>query len=349
MVIGEEIPGRMWRRMDESAQRALAAAASAAAASYVTPEHLLVALLSEPESDAAARLRALGVDVGALARRAAQHVPEAAAAGEQPLLTPRTLRIVELALTEASRDGEGHITPLRLLCGIAREGRSEAALLLRKRGVTLEALAGEPAESRTMLLPLRPAAPPRDPPPVPGAIGWVTLAAAVDILWSLVMIFMACAALQAPPTGLGPLALSLLVGPPGSHRTEAAILGSCCSVVTWAVFAGPLPHGYRWTWSAATGMLFVRSASSAAGTALLLSRALGQPYADGAVFFLALCALKAALILTLTIRLFRAREFFGIGERNGWRTLFRDGWWALLLTTVFEGAYLMTFALEPLR
>jgi len=34
----------------------------------------------------------------------------------------------------------------------------------------------------------------------------------------------------------------------------------------------------------------------------------------------------------LTVRLFRERKWFGVGEREGWRTLMREGRWTLAIT-----------------
>ena len=97
---------------------------------YVGVEHLLVALLEEPEGSIADRLRAEGIDTAEVHAE----VRRALGTGEDRLwegilVTPRVRKVVALAEEQA---GERAVEPLDLLEAIQGEGGSLAAEILRR-------------------------------------------------------------------------------------------------------------------------------------------------------------------------------------------------------------------------
>ena len=104
----------------------------------------------------------------------------------------------------------------------------------------------------------------------------------------------------------------------------------------------PLHKGARWAWSGAMGVFFTHPAGHLARGIGLLVLIEAEPAAGRLVFsaaavrILVPAAISALLLLfttsmLLAAGLFHARSWFGIGPREGWRTLLRDGWWAVAL------------------
>lgn len=95
--------------LDEGAGRAFATAAGEARALghyYVGPEHLLLALLAQPEEMAARALEALGVTAEAVRARVVERLPAAAPRPGGSLgVAPQTKRLLELARTLSKRLG----------------------------------------------------------------------------------------------------------------------------------------------------------------------------------------------------------------------------------------------------
>jgi hypothetical protein len=52
-----------------------------------------------------------------------------------------------------------------------------------------------------------------------------------------------------------------------------------------------------------------------------------------------------AILGMLTVGLFQARGWFGVRPREGWRTVLREGWWALAITLVLELGALLVWML----
>lgn len=106
---------------------------------YIGTEHLLLALVREGDGVAARVLQNLGVQL-AQAREAVGYIigrGDAPAAG--PLsLTPRTKRVIELAVEEARRLNHNAIGAEHLLLGLIREGEGVAAGILNSLDVTLD-------------------------------------------------------------------------------------------------------------------------------------------------------------------------------------------------------------------
>jgi ATP-dependent Clp protease ATP-binding subunit ClpB len=135
------------------AQEALASAQrSALAADHqrIEPEHLLVALLSDPDGIVFPVVRRSGADPGALRARAQQaidRIPKVYGPEQEPVLSPQSARLVERARKEASALGDQYVSTEHLLAGMAA-GSDAAARLLGEAGVTREAVLAALAEVR---------------------------------------------------------------------------------------------------------------------------------------------------------------------------------------------------------
>lgn len=69
-------------------------------------------------------------------------------------------------------------------------------------------------------------------------------------------------------------------------------------------------------------------------------------------WFLVACAVVfayAAVLLAFTVGLFGARGWFGVGRREGWRTLCAEGLWSLVVTALLELGTLAVVALALMR
>lgn len=138
-------------RFTERAANALTLAQKAAGEfghSYIGSEHLLLGLLREGGGPAAKALTACGVaedkllsEIEALSGRG---TPDAAAPQG---MTPRTKRIIELAISSASQMGAGYVGTEHLLLGLLREGQNVALTALHNLGVTPNQLAAKLSES----------------------------------------------------------------------------------------------------------------------------------------------------------------------------------------------------------
>ena len=106
---------------------------------YIATEHLLLGLIREGGGVAAEVLRSLGVErdkvrsqVEFIIRRGDHMI-----VGEIGL-TPRSKKVIELAVDEARRLGHHYIGTEHLLLGLVREGEGIAAGVLESLGVNLE-------------------------------------------------------------------------------------------------------------------------------------------------------------------------------------------------------------------
>ena len=132
---------------------------------YIGTEHLLLGLLSVPDSIAARALARIGLTqqdaeqailrkIGRGKRMPSGHIP----------FTPRAKKILELALREALQFGHNYIGTEHLLLGILSEGHGVAAQILA-------AQAGDLVQVRMAVLDLLPLAAPRDTVPWPVRTG----------------------------------------------------------------------------------------------------------------------------------------------------------------------------------
>ncbi len=68
-------------------------------------------------------------------------------AGRQSVLTPRTKKVIELAVKEAQRLGQNYIGTEHLLLGIISEGEGLAAGILENMGINLQELRAKTLEA----------------------------------------------------------------------------------------------------------------------------------------------------------------------------------------------------------
>jgi len=113
------------------------------------PEHLLVALVEQPDGVVPAVLRKLAIDPSALGRELREGLDRQpkVSGGAEPHLSPRLRVVVDAATSDAKAMQDDYVSTEHLLLGLASEpGRSPAATALKQRGVTreriLEALTG---------------------------------------------------------------------------------------------------------------------------------------------------------------------------------------------------------------
>ena len=106
---------------------------------YIGTEHLLLGLVREGEGVAAKVLSNLGVELN----KARNSVEFIVGRGDQIILgeiglTPRSKKVIELAIDEARRLNHDYIGTEHLLLGIGREGEGIAVGVLESLGVNLE-------------------------------------------------------------------------------------------------------------------------------------------------------------------------------------------------------------------
>jgi Clp amino terminal domain, pathogenicity island component len=100
---------------------------------YIGTEHLLLGLLMEGEGVAGRALAAVGVEQGAVRAQVEELVGRGsgARAGHIPF-TPRSKKVLELALREALSLGHNYIGTEHILLGLIREGEGVAAKILAR-------------------------------------------------------------------------------------------------------------------------------------------------------------------------------------------------------------------------
>ncbi len=110
----------------------------------IEPEHLLMAFLEQPEGIVGAILKKLGVDAGQIAsevKKALGKQPRVDGAGMgQPGITPSLNRVLDLALSEASRLRDEYVSAEHVLIVISDEKDGAAARILRSAGVTKDGI-----------------------------------------------------------------------------------------------------------------------------------------------------------------------------------------------------------------
>ncbi len=131
-------PARRWNPQVQSLIAGARAEAAALNHSYVGTEHLLLALGTGPGL-AAVALRRLGVDQEAVRAHIVDIVGRGTGGGpgEEPL-TPRTKKVLELAVRESVRLKHDEVGTEDVLLALVREGEGVAAqILVRRLGVDL--------------------------------------------------------------------------------------------------------------------------------------------------------------------------------------------------------------------
>ncbi|HET9808569.1 MAG TPA: Clp protease N-terminal domain-containing protein, partial [Candidatus Limnocylindria bacterium] len=138
--------GGPFERFNDRAKRVLAFAQDEAIHlkhNYIGTEHLLLGLVREGESVAANVLKALGVELSKV-RTAVEFIIGPGDAANMPsppnelTISPRTKKVIELAIDEARKLNHRHVGPEHLLLGLVREGQGIASGVIESLGVTLE-------------------------------------------------------------------------------------------------------------------------------------------------------------------------------------------------------------------
>jgi ATP-dependent Clp protease ATP-binding subunit ClpC len=106
---------------------------------YIGTEHLLLGLLREGDGLAARSLRRLGIQLDRVRSDVEQIIGRGTEAppGHIPF-TPRSKKVLELALREALQLGHNYIGTEHILLGLVREGEGVAAQVLVRRGADLD-------------------------------------------------------------------------------------------------------------------------------------------------------------------------------------------------------------------
>ncbi len=130
-------------RFNDRAKRVLALSQDEAIRfnhNYIGTEHLLIGLIREEEGVAARALRTLGVELEK-ARTALGFIVgrgDATTSPSEITLSPRTKKIIELAIDEARKLGQTRVNTEHILLGLAREGEGIASGILESLGVTMD-------------------------------------------------------------------------------------------------------------------------------------------------------------------------------------------------------------------
>jgi ATP-dependent Clp protease ATP-binding subunit ClpC len=128
-------------RFTKRAQRVLTLAQEEARRlnhNYIGTEHLLLGLIREENGAAVKVLRKLGVEPQRVKDMVERTVEQGQWTSPKLTLTPRTKRVIELAVDEARRMGHHYIGTEHLLLGLVREGEGVAVNVLRSMGANLE-------------------------------------------------------------------------------------------------------------------------------------------------------------------------------------------------------------------
>jgi len=134
--------GGPFDRFNDRAKRVLALAQDEAIRlnhNYIGSEHLLLGLIREEDGVAARALSTLGAEL-AKARTALEFIigrGDAATNPSEITLSPRTKKIIELAIDEARTLGRSEVGTEHLLLGLAREGEGIASGILESLGITM--------------------------------------------------------------------------------------------------------------------------------------------------------------------------------------------------------------------
>ncbi|HET7700097.1 MAG TPA: ATP-dependent Clp protease ATP-binding subunit, partial [Candidatus Limnocylindria bacterium] len=130
-------------RFNDRAKRVLALAQDEAIRfnhNYIGTEHLLLGLVREGEGVAARVLDSLGVELSKV-RTAVEFIigrGDSTTSPNEITLSPRTKKVIELAIDEARKLGHSHVGTEHLLLGLVREGEGIASGVLESLGVSLE-------------------------------------------------------------------------------------------------------------------------------------------------------------------------------------------------------------------
>src|SRR5438552_5280318 len=130
-------------RFNDRAKRVLALSQDEAIRlnhNYIGVEHLLLGLIREGEGVAARVLDSLSVDLSKMRSSVEVMIGrgDGTTSPSEITLSPRTKKVIELAVDESRKLGHSHVGTEHLLLGIVREGEPAGAGLLQSVGVSLE-------------------------------------------------------------------------------------------------------------------------------------------------------------------------------------------------------------------
>lgn len=281
-------------------------AAASAGTGVVTPEMLLDGILAQPGSLAGILLRELQVTVEDVRRDARAAWTESAAPPPEVVQSAEVRRALRQAEARAGQLGEGCVNTGHLLLGLLDTRPNGAAEILARYEIDIEPvvrMVGRIGKCSEHWSELRPTA--------------VSILVLVMLLLSVFNLFVlvvggSCMA--------GPFDIDTL--------TALGLLGVLWTTVCCGFLVGPLASGRQWSWAGTMGGLFVKCAAGWSGVACMV--------AGPALELLPMPLLYSIGVTLLARGLFQARGWFGIGEREGWRTMLRRGWWALLITAVLD-------------
>jgi len=144
--VGPAVADRVGRgpfeRFDPGAKRVLALAQDEAVRfnhNYIGTEHLLLGLVCDGDSMAARALNELGIELTKV-RTAVEFIigrGETQTAPSEITLSPRSKKVIELAVDEAQRLGHAQVSSAHLLLGLIREGEGIASGVIESLGVGL--------------------------------------------------------------------------------------------------------------------------------------------------------------------------------------------------------------------
>ncbi|MBI3313513.1 MAG: ATP-dependent Clp protease ATP-binding subunit [Candidatus Omnitrophica bacterium] len=112
---------------------------------YIGTEHILLGLIKEGESVAAAVLQNLGLSLDTIrleVEKLVQFGPSTIVSGDIPF-TPKAKKVIELAMDEARRLGHNYIGTEHLLLGLIKEGEGVASHVLMNIGLDLNKVRAE--------------------------------------------------------------------------------------------------------------------------------------------------------------------------------------------------------------
>jgi ATP-dependent Clp protease ATP-binding subunit ClpC len=131
----------VFERFTERARRVLTLAQEEACAlqhGFIGTEHILLGLIEEGDGLGARALRSLGVSSFAVREKVEEIVGASLSSpGGSPPFTPRSKKVLELALREALQLNHSYIGTEHILLGLVREGNGVAARVLVDLGVDL--------------------------------------------------------------------------------------------------------------------------------------------------------------------------------------------------------------------
>lgn len=137
---------------------------------YIGTEHILLGLIKEGESVAAAVLQNLGLSLDTIrleVEKLVQFGPSTVVSGDIPF-TPKAKKVIELAMDEARRLGHNYIGTEHLLLGLIKEGEGVASHVLMNVGLDLNKVRTEVIK---LLGSTTPGGDPGMPPPSMGGSG----------------------------------------------------------------------------------------------------------------------------------------------------------------------------------